>query len=260
VNTPNATAPLGFALKTILAQAIAISSAFILWPLHHSAVIALALATACAYVTARFQQLPVSWTLINALLPLAAALNLSVEIPGWLFSVPFVLLALTYAPALWTRVPYYPTPRAAYALLLAELPSDRPFTFIDIGCGFGDLLRFLSERRPLGQFIGIEVGPLPWFVANIRTIFSRRKNLSILYRDMWRYPLSDVDVVYTFLSPAAMPRIWQKVSAELRPGSKFITLAFPVPSKSDEMIAVKDQKASKLYIHRLAREQQLDLC
>ncbi len=253
MNTPNATAPLGFALKTILAQAIAISSAFILWPLHHSAVFAVVLATACAYLAARFQQLPNSWKLINALLPLAAALNLSVEIPGWLFSVPFVLLALTYAPALWTRVPYYPTPRAAYALLLAELPSDRPFTFIDIGCGFGDLLRFLSQRRPLGQFIGIEVGPLPWLVANVRNILSRRRNLSILYRDMWRYPLSDVDVVYTFLSPAAMPRIWQKVTTELRPGSTFITLSFPVPAHSDEVISVKDTRASKLYIHRIGR-------
>jgi trans-aconitate methyltransferase len=162
-----------------------------------------------------------------------------------------VLLLLTYAPALWTRVPYYPTPKAAYGLILAELPHDRSFTFVDIGCGFGDLVHFLSTKRPLGRFIGIEVGPLPWLAATLKKLLLQRKNLEIHYRDMWRFPLAEIDVVYTFLSPAAMPRMWQKVVEEMKPGTCFITLSFPVPAQSDEVITVKDERASKLYLHRM---------
>jgi len=251
VTTPKGTASLGFAVKTALGQAIALASAFIAWPLHHSALIAILVATLVAYLAASFQALPLPWKLINVVLPVAAAINLSVEIPWWVFAAPLALLVLTYAPALWTRVPYYPTPKAAYALILAELPADKPFTFLDIGCGFGDLLTFLSQKRPLGRFIGIEVGPLPWFVANIRRLLLGRNNLLVLYRDMWRFPLREVDVVYTFLSPAAMPRMGQKVSDEMKPGSTFITLSFPVQTASDEVISVKDERASKMYIHRM---------
>jgi hypothetical protein len=251
VTTPKGTASVGFAFKTVLGQAIALASAFIAWPLHHSALLAILIATLAAYLAASFQALPLPWKFINVILPVAAALNLSVEVPGWLFATPLVLLLLTYAPALWTRVPYYPTPRAAYPLILAELPTDTPFTFVDIGCGFGDLLTFLSHRRPLGRFIGIEVGPLPWLIANVKRIFLRRQNLSVLYRDMWRYPLGEIDVVYTFLSPAAMPRIGQKIADEMKPGSTFITLSFPLPTASNEVLSVKDARASKLYIHRI---------
>ncbi len=118
---------------------------------------------------------------------------------------------------------------------------------------FSTSCRGVTATQAIDVFIGIEVGPLRWFVADAKKIFSSRKNLSALYRDMWHYPLTDIDIVYTFLSPTALPRIWQKVSAELRPSSTFMTLVFPVPTQSDKTIAVKDETASELYIHRIGR-------
>jgi SAM-dependent methyltransferase len=195
--------------------------------------------------------LPASWRLLNCIFPCAAATTLALEIPGVIWLVPLLLVAAVHGPALLTRVPYYPTPRAAYGLLLAELPTDRPFRFLDVGCGFGDLLLFLAKHRPHASFVGIELGPLPCLVARVKARMQKSDNVKILYRDMWSFPISDCDYVYTFLSPAAMDKIWEKVSREMHPGSTFISNSFAVPIQADEEPVIRDQRASKLYIYRI---------
>ena len=250
---PKAAASVGFVWKTVLVQVVALGAAVILWPFHQAPLLAIATATVCALIAARFLLLPVAWRCINTVMPVALAINLSMSLPHWIFSVPLLLFVLTYAPALWTRVPYYPTPRAAYPLILAELPADRPFIFLDIGCGFADMLIFLAKHRPQGQFIGIEVGPLPWFIAKLKTIACGPRNVSVQFRDMWSFPLESADVVYTFLSPAAMARMWEKVSHEMRDGATFITNSFPVPAPCTETLQVRDERSSVLYIHRITK-------
>jgi hypothetical protein len=68
---------------------------------------------------------------------------------------------------------------------------------------------------------------------------------------MWRERLNDYDVVYTFLSPAPMPQVWEKAVAEMKSGSLFITNSFPVPAPASEVVAVKDERCSRLFLHRM---------
>jgi len=252
--TPKSTAALAFLLYTALSQVIAGAGAVIAWPIIDSipliVIVATTLSASCSFILG----LPTPWKLVNTALPIAAAASLSIDVPGWIFLVPLCVLAAIYAPALWTRVPYYPTSRAAYALILAELPVDRPFTFIDIGCGFGDLLVFLSRHRRNGSFIGIEVGILPWIIGKLRALQAPHRNLSVHFKNMHTLALDEFDFVYTFLSPAAMDAIWMKVTNEMRPGSTFITNSFPVPATADEILTAKDARGSRLFIHRMRRE------
>ena len=44
--------------------------------------------------------------------------------------------------------------------IAALLPPDRPFRFVDLGCGFGGVLSGLSARFPRGEFTGCEIAPL----------------------------------------------------------------------------------------------------
>lgn len=240
-----------FIAKSALAQTLALAISIVSWPILNSIPVTVAVATITAICAARFVNLPTAWQVINCVIPAATLASLALEIPGFIYLVPLVIMALIYAPTLLTRVPYYPTQRQAYALLLAELPTDRPFRFLDIGSGFGDLLIFLSKQRPNGTFVGIELGPLPWLVARVKSALSADRNTAMLCRDMWRFDVSDFDYVYTFLSPAAMERVWTKVSNEMRPGSSFITNSFPVPAPASEELAIRDERQSKLYIHRL---------
>ena len=253
MSTIKPSAALTFALYTLVAQTIAAATIVLGWQVLQNLSALVVFAGVVAYVAALTLRLPPSWRLCNALLPLAATVSLSVELPAWVFLLALIGIVALYAPALWTRVPYYPTHRAAYALILAELPTDRPFVFLDIGCGFGDLLFFLQSRRPQGTFVGYEIGVLPWFWGTLRARLTRRRSISIQFQNMWRASLTDYDYVYTFLSPAAMERIWAKVTDEMRPSSVFITNSFPVPAPADETVAIKDPRDSTLYIHRIGQ-------
>lgn len=243
-------APLLFLASTMASQTIAAGCAILTWNVSLSITATIIAAAVTAWVSARFLRLPAAWLIVNALLPFGAASALATEIPHSLFLAAFAALALTYMPAFWTRVPYYPTQRAAYALILAELPTDRQFSFVDLGCGFGELLRFLQERRPNGTFIGVEIGPLPFLVAKIRSFFSR--SVSVHFQSMWSCNLSQYDFVYTFLSPAPMDRLWEKARAEMKIGSTLVSNSFPAPAEASETLAVRDSRKSSLFIYRMS--------
>jgi hypothetical protein len=75
----------------------------------------------------------------------------------------------------------------------------------------------------------------------------------VRFKNMHTLALDEFDFVYTFLSPAAMDAIWFKVAREMKPGSTFITNSFPVPATPDEILTAKDERGSRLFIHRMRR-------
>ena len=73
--------------------------------------------------------------------------------------------------------------------------------------------------------------------------------MRVRFVSMWSLSLSEWDVVYTFLSPAPMSRLWEKVQSEMKTGSLFITNSFAVPAKANRTVVVKDERSSTLYFH-----------
>ncbi len=252
MTTRSSLAPLLFLLQTTICQTIAVSVLFVVWNLSQSLAGALVCGAVAGFIAAHLLALSPSWQILNLILPLAAASALAVQIPAWIFLILFLGSVLTYAPAFWTRVPYYPTHRAAYACILAELPIDTPFTFVDIGCGTGDLLLFLAKRRPQGRFVGIEIGATPWLIAKVKSLALARSSVSIRFQSMWNLDLAHYDIVYTFLSPAPMERLWNKAKDEMRPGTTFITNSFATPEVPSYTIPVKHERQSTLFVHKIA--------
>jgi SAM-dependent methyltransferase len=164
---------------------------------------------------------------------------------------PFLALFAIYAPALWTRVPYYPTSRAAYPLILAELPPDRPFTFIDIGCGMGDLLLFLKQHRSNGHYIGIEIGVVPYLVSKAKALLYGHGRVTVRFESVYKTDLSEFDFVYAFLSPAAMTQVWHKAYREMKADSTFITNSFEAPVAASYQVSIKDHRKGVLFVHRM---------
>lgn len=240
-------APLAFFVKTALCQSIALALAVLSWQILPQIATTLVISAIAAGCAAAFLQLSTPWILLNVLLPFGAASSLAVPIPHEFFLILSLVLLATYLPAFWTRVPYYPTQRAAYPVLLAQLPTDRPFTFVDIGCGFGDLLAVLAAQRPNGSFVGIEIGPLPFFVAKLKSL--TRPNLSVRFQSMWSCDLRRFDYVYCFLSPAPMERLWMKAQKEMKPEAFFISNSFPAPAEAIETIPLKDTRRSDLFVY-----------
>jgi hypothetical protein len=254
MTSPSPTAPLLFGFYTVLAQAIGAGVTVLAFEATNNLAVALTCATISTIVVAHFLGLSTPWKVINGILPLALAASLAVTLPAWIFVIPLLTLCAIHAPALWTRVPYYPTSRAAYPLILAELPPDRPFTFIDIGCGMGDLLIFLRKHRPHGHFYGVEIGLVPFLVSKMKALLHGGGKVTVTFQSVHKTPLHDFDYVYAFLSPAAMTQVWNQAYREMKPESTFITNSFEVPEAPSYQVNIKDHRQGVLFVHRMGEQ------
>lgn len=191
------------------------------------------------------------WLPINLLfVPALLVLN-GQQLPPGLFLGAFVLLLLLNWNSLRERVPLYLSGQKTIAeleQLLQPLPAN--LRFIDLGCGLAGSLYQLSRRYPQAHFVGVETAPLVFLLAWLRCLL--RPNCQIRYRNLWQQPLGGFDVVYCFLSPAPMPRLWAKARSEMSPGALLISNTFAIPDVApDQLIELHDWRSSRLLIWRL---------
>lgn len=188
------------------------------------------------------------WLLIHlAFMPLVVVVQRLDIPPGW-FLAAFILLMLIFWRTDKSRVPLYLTNRATATTLLELLPA-KPCRCVDLGCGDGGLLSRLAQARPDCEFTGIEHAPLTALLARLRT--AGRPNVTIRQGDFWQVPLGHYDVVYAFLSPAPMPELWAKATAEMAPDALLISNSFEIPAvEADQTIAVGDRRNTRLFLYQ----------
>lgn len=194
--------------------------------------------------------LPSWWRLIQLLFAPALYWALQLALPPWIYLVLLILCLLLLSNSVADRVPLYLSSAAVWARLEQHLPHTAGARVLDLGSGLGGGLAWLAPRHPDVQFVGVENSPLLWLLSRLRLM--RFSNAEIRWRNLWVEPLHDYDVIYAFLSPAPMRRLWDKAKAEMRPGSLFISNSFDVPGiEPDEQIVVGDRRGSVLHLWRL---------
>lgn len=213
------------------------------WP----TAVVLGIQAVVAFVVSRALRQPLWWQLINAAFfpVIGLARHLTIH-PGW-YLAGFAVLALTSLGSLRTRVPLYLSSSAAVDAVVQRLPERPGLKVIDLGCGLGGWLLRLKAARPDLVASGVEMAPLNFLVSRLR--LSRRAEVRL--GSIWETDLSGYDVVYAYLSPAPMPRLWEKVRREMRPGSLFISNSFDVPGfPPDETVELHDLSRARLLVWR----------
>jgi hypothetical protein len=194
--------------------------------------------------------LPRWWLPLNFLLVPAGHWLDSLALPPGLFLCVFLALALLFWTTYRTRVPLFLSSVEACEHLGSLLPRREGLRVIDLGCGLGGVLVRLAPAHRDVQFVGVEVAPLPAFIAWLRN--RHAPNARVVRGDFWRESLAGYDVVYAFLSPAAMPALWSKARAEMNPGSLLISNSFPIPDADPERtLRLRGRGSSALYVWRL---------
>jgi hypothetical protein len=194
-------------------------------------------------------RLPRWWLPLNLLLVPAGYWLDGLALPPALFLTIFLALVLLFWTTHSTRVPLFLSSAEACEHLCQLLPSRHGLRFIDLGCGLGDVLARLAPIRRDVHFVGVEVAPLPALIAWLR---NRRANARVFRRSFWNESLADYDVVYAFLSPAAMPALWSKARAEMKPGSLLISNSFAIPGvEPARSVPLGGNGSSALYVWQL---------
>jgi hypothetical protein len=201
---------------------------------------------ALAAALSRWRGLAPWWLAIELLFPLALVAGASLRLPPWLFLAGFGALLLVYWSTFRTQVPYYPSGKRAWDAVAGLLPQDRPLCVIDIGSGLGGLVLDLARRRPESTFAGIELAPLPWLVSWLRAPLAGG-NARFVRGDYEQLDLGDYDVVFAYLSPAAMGALWCKASAEMRPGALLLSYEFGIGEKAPDVTIAPAGRGPLLY-------------
>lgn len=184
--------------------------------------------------------LPWWWLPIQFLFAPALVAALAIDLaPEWYLLI-FAVLSLVYWSTYRTRVPLYLSGQSVWEAIESKLPARPGAHVLDLGSGLGGPLCHLAQRRPELQFEGIEAAPLPFAFSWLRSLW--QKNLHFRFGSFWTRNLRDTDLVFAYLSPAAMPRLWDKVHQEMRPGSVFISVEFEVPGVEPDEIIVAGKR------------------
>lgn len=221
------------------------------------------------------------WWLIQFALPWLWWVALMFAFDPWVSLVIFVVIILVFANAFSDRVPLYlsndATRKALRAFVKEKFCFDRPVSFLDIGSGLGGNVVFMSTVTGVQPSHGVETAPIPFALSRLRVAFFRQfvqkkhhpvplendltqasvKNFElsphIFAKDLWKVSFIEYDLVYAFLSPEPMPKLWEKVVKEMAPGSFFVSNSFPVPGvEPSEIWQLSDRRETVLYLYEMS--------
>jgi hypothetical protein len=214
------------------------------WKQPNPIVFALLQGTLAAILSHKASQAP-WWPPIQFAFPVAAVLVQTLALPPVLFFIVFLLFLGVFWSTFRTQVPYYPSSKSVRDAVAASLPAS-PVRFIDIGSGLGGLSLELARRRTESSFSGIEIAPLPWLVSLLRAKLLRI-DARFLLGDYNGLDFSRYDVIFAYLSPAAMPALWEKARAEMHPGALLLSYEFPIPQAAPDISGSADEFGRSLY-------------
>ncbi len=241
-------------LLQIAAVTLATAMQFILYRTGH-ALTPLPFAFLCGLIAAGWSHwlrmdrwwLPIQFFFVPALLA-----TLSLSLSPTFFLVAFLVMLAVYWSTFRTQVPLYLSSNKVWQALETKLPTGQPFTFIDLGSGIGGVLTHLARTHPHGRYYGVEAAPFPFLWSWLRIKSGGYRNCSVHWGSLWDSDLSQYDVVFAYLSPVPMERLWVKARGEMRPGSLFISSTFAVPDHPpQETISVEDLHRSTLFLWRM---------
>lgn len=179
----------------------------------------------------------------------AALFATTLDLPAVLWLLGAGGLFLVFRGAIHDRVPLFLSDDEAVSALLGLLPDDRPISFADLGCGTGTVLRAVRAKRPIARLYGVENALLTYLLAAWNL---REAAVGLRLGTLWDTRLGDYDIVYAFLSPAAMPRIWQQAQQQMRPGTLLISNSFAVPGVAvEDEIPLQGRFSERLLVYRI---------
>ncbi|RJX30835.1 MAG: class I SAM-dependent methyltransferase [Oxalobacter sp.] len=205
---------------------------------------------AVAAIITWWRGLPLWWLPIQFLFPIALLFAHAMALSPLVYFVLFILFVLIYWAPFRTRVPLYLSGRPVWEAVAAFFPEDAAVQFVDIGSGIGGLSLYLADRFPKATVTGIELAPFPWLISWLRARFSGSR-AQFIWGDYANVDLAQFDIVFTFLSPAAMPSLWIKALSDMRQDSLLLSYEFIIPGAKPDIVIYPALGGAPLYGWRI---------
>lgn len=193
---------------------------------------------------------PPWWPVIHLLFLPAAVTLLNLAIPPHWYLLIVLILTLIFWGTVKGDVPLFLSSSAVAGAIIEIVNAEHAQQFADLGAGVGSVTIPLAKHSPHVKIDAFERAPLPWAINHWRS--RKLINIKSSRESFWSCDLAQYDVVFAFLSPAAMPGLGAKIRLSMRPGSLFISSSFPVPEWEPEFIKqVCDRRQTQLFCYRV---------
>lgn len=190
------------------------------------------------------------WRWIHLCFPIAAWVMFQWDIPNAVYLVGFLTSLSLFWTTFRTQVPFFPSRPMVWHKVASIIPQDQSLRLIDIGSGLGDMSMYMAKIRPESHIEGIEIAPLPWLISYFRGKF-RRSTAKFILGNYQALDFSKYDVIFAYLSPAAMSLLWNKASKEMRSGTVLISLEFDIPDVPESLCIPSNESTPEIYVWQM---------
>ena len=148
-------------------------------------------------------------------------------------------------------VAYVPTPKDIVRRMLQLASLRRGETLFDLGAGDGRII--IEAVRDYGaRAVGVEIDPER--ISRVRErLNSTGTQAELLEADLFEVDLSSADVITIYLSVSANTRLAPKLKAELKPGTRVVSLDYVLPGwVPDREVEINTSGMKrKLYLYQI---------
>ena len=124
---------------------------------------------------------------------------------------------------------YVPTPQTIVDAMLDMAGVGATDHVIDLGSGDGRIVR-TAARRLGATGVGVEIDDqLVSMAQDAAAKDGVTTRAQFVSHDLWTFDTSKASVVTVYLLPRALPRLKQKLLAELKPGTRVVAHDYPFP-------------------------------
>lgn len=179
------------------------------------------------------------WRWIHGIFPLAMFVMSIWAIPNEVYLIGFLVSLSVFWTTFRSQVPFFPSRPIVREKVAALIPPDQPTRMIDIGSGLGGLSLHIAKVKSHSQVEGIEIAPMPWLISAIRA-WVTQSSAKFKLGDYHELDFAQYNLVFAYLSPAAMPALWEKSHQEMQAGSLLVSYEFEIPNVPPTFTIVDD--------------------
>jgi hypothetical protein len=190
------------------------------------------------------------WRWIHGIFPLAMLIMSMWAIPNEVYLIGFLVSLSVFWTTFRSQVPFFPSRPIVREKVAQLIPQDQTIRMIDIGSGLGDLSMYIAKVRSNSQVEGIEIAPMPWLISALRAWLSR-SSATFTLGNYHELNFANYDLVFAYLSPAAMPALWQKAHQEMAAGSLLVSYEFDIPDVPPTLTIDNGPKAPDIFVWKI---------
>jgi len=177
------------------------------------------------------------------------------NIPAILAGIIIIIGFILGVSMLWPDIkgaPWLPT-RMKKVRKMLELANVQPDELIyDLGCGDGRVI-VMAARKFGARAVGVEIDPIRYLWCQfLITILGLRKQVKILYGDLFKKDISDADVVFCYLLQRTNDQLVDKLIMELKPDARIVSNTFVFI----ELPLIDESQEFSFYVYKIGNKER----